>query len=206
MSEETGDCSSEVNSEIPKWNDTDDVKLLYSVFDCKPVGINKHLHLMEIVNNLNDFNKAEGLSCVTPDVVWQRLNELYNLNLLDKFEPHPRTFPIEEIDFDDIIEQLDTTMLPKPSSGNKEEQDDEDKPLAKKLIRSESEESKVSGIDNEENNSIKQGKSSRKKSLSKTEDNVSSEEEPATKTLRSRGRNSNVKASASPATSKKKKL
>lgn len=187
------DGLSEVCSEIPKWSDRDDVKLLYSMFDLKPVGLNKHFYMCEIVNNLNELQKSKGLPLVTPSTLWTRLEELYNLKLLEEYESLQPQYILEEDDFDSVVEQ--------PAKSG--DDSDDDKPLAKKLMRSESEESKVSTmeLETEETNS-KPSKYSRKKSSLKTEENISSEEEPTVKALRSRGGGLKSK---SPVTIKKRK-
>ncbi|KAI5729258.1 hypothetical protein M8J76_000741 [Diaphorina citri] len=187
---------SDGSSELSQWTDRDDVKLFYSMFNLKPVGLNKHFYMCEIINNMNDIQKAEGLLPVTPAIVWTRLNELYNLKLLEQYEHLPQPL-LEEIDFDKFIEQQ---MVFQTKSG---EESDEDKPLAKILMRSESEESKVSGMDTEES-SVKGAKVIRKKT-NKMEENLSSEEEPTSKTLRSRGRGFTLRKSDSPVVNKRRK-
>ncbi|XP_008479374.1 probable chromatin modification-related protein eaf7 [Diaphorina citri] len=187
---------SDGSSELSQWTDRDDVKLFYSMFNLKPVGLNKHFYMCEIINNMNDIQKAEGLLPVTPAIVWTRLNELYNLKLLEQYEHLPQPL-LEEIDFDKFIEQQ---MVFQTKSG---EESDEDKPLAKILMRSESEESKVSGMDTEES-SVKGAKVIRKKTT-KMEENLSSEEEPTSKTLRSRGRGFTLRKSDSPVVNKRRK-
>lgn len=194
--EYNNDPLSEVSTSIPNWTDRDDVKLIYSMFNLKPVGIHKHFYMCVIVNNFNDLQKSEGLPLVTPDTLWTRLNELYDLKTLEEYEPLPPALT-EEIDFDTYVDQ----------QAKASEESDDDKPLAKKiLMRSESEESKVSGMEIEidENNGTKPPKQLRKKSI-KPEESVSSEDEPATKSLRSRGRSSNMRKSKSPVIMKKKK-
>ncbi|KAL1465076.1 hypothetical protein WDU94_004671 [Cyamophila willieti] len=195
MNEETNDVLSELSTVIPKWSERDDIKLLYSMFNLKPVGLHKHFYMCEIINNFNEAQKSEGLPLVTPDTIWTRLNELYELKLLEEYEPLPQSV-LEEVDFDKFIEQQIKLS----------EDSDEDKPLANILMRSESEESKVSGLelDNEDSNSSKGPKNARKKSM-KVEENVSSEEEPTTKSLRSRGRGSTIRKSKSPVVAKKRK-
>lgn len=194
LSEEPIDGLSEVISEIPNWSDRDDVKLLYSMFNLKPIGLNKHFYMCEIVNNMNELQKSEGLPLVTPDTLWIRLRELYNLDLLEEYNSLQPQHILEEEDFDDTIEALNRCN----------EDSDEDKPLVKKLKRSESEESKISAIEleTEEVISAKPVKNSKKKSL-KTEENFSGEDEPATKSLRSRGSGISQK-SKSPVIKKKK--
>ncbi|KAI5701099.1 hypothetical protein M8J75_006049 [Diaphorina citri] len=196
MSNNLSEDLSDGSSELSQWTDRDDVKLFYSMFNLKPVGLNKHFYMCEIINNMNDIQKAEGLLPVTPAIVWTRLNELYNLKLLEQYEHLPQPL-LEEIDFDKFIEQQ---MVFQTKSG---EESDEDKPLAKILMRSESEESKVSGMDTEES-SVKGAKVIRKKT-NKMEENLSSEEEPTSKTLRSRGRGFTLRKSDSPVVNKRRK-
>lgn len=191
--EDSIDGLSEVCSEISKWSDRDDVKLLYSMFDLKPVGLYKHFSMIEIVNNLNELQKSEGLPLVTPSTIWTRLNELYNLKMLEEYELLQPQYSLDEFYLDHVVEDSEKVL----------DDSDDDKPLAKKLSRSESEESKVSvmELETDETNN-KASKNSRKKSSLKTEENISSEEEPAVKSLRSRGGGLKSK---SPVTIKKRK-
>ena len=61
-----------------QWTPEMEVNLLYSMIDHKPVGVNKHFHMIfiyEKFNNLCDKN-------LTVDQIWQRLGTLYDLKEL----------------------------------------------------------------------------------------------------------------------------
>ncbi|XKL66833.1 hypothetical protein PGB90_010253 [Kerria lacca] len=71
--------SYEFEFDDPKnWPVEDDVHLLYSTLDNKPVGIDKHFQMSIIWSRFtSNSNKM-----VSSDILWKKLNSWYNLQSL----------------------------------------------------------------------------------------------------------------------------
>lgn len=65
-----------------KWTSERDYELLSSLKGHRPIGIDKHFHMMFI---LEKFRSKNGLN-VSGEALWDRLEELYNLKELNERE------------------------------------------------------------------------------------------------------------------------
>ena len=63
------------------WTPEMDVNLFYAMIDHKPVGVNKHFHMIFIYEK---FNQATDTIKLSVEQLWQRLNTLYDLKELVK--------------------------------------------------------------------------------------------------------------------------
>ena len=61
------------------WTPEMDVNLFYALMDHKPVGVNKHFHMIFIYEK---FNQATDTIKLSVDQIWQRLSTLYDLKEL----------------------------------------------------------------------------------------------------------------------------
>ncbi|XP_002131505.2 MRG/MORF4L-binding protein-like [Ciona intestinalis] len=67
------------------WNSETEVCLFYAMRGQKPIGINKHFHMMCIHKK---FCQSIGQT-VSSDQLWQHLSTMYNLKVLDESEVSP---------------------------------------------------------------------------------------------------------------------
>lgn len=75
------------------WDSDMEIQLFYAMVNHKPVGVNKHFQMLSISEKLSN-SIAKGVSIKD---IWDHLETMYNLKLLDDTEPP--TFPIEEAPF-----------------------------------------------------------------------------------------------------------
>lgn len=69
--------------------------LLQAIQDYKPVGIDKHFHMMFV---LERFCAKTGQTDISADDIWKQLSQFYNLEQLDQMQPLP--LPLREnVDF-----------------------------------------------------------------------------------------------------------
>ncbi|XP_060562308.1 MRG/MORF4L-binding protein-like isoform X2 [Ruditapes philippinarum] len=74
------------------WNCEMEVNLFHALRGHKPVGVNRHFHMVSIHEKLSSTNKK-----ITARQIWDYLGELYDLNALNESEILP--FPNKELDF-----------------------------------------------------------------------------------------------------------
>lgn len=60
------------------WTPDMEISLLYAMIDHKPVGENKHFHMIFILEKYNKLNEKK----MTVSQIWNHLNTLYDLNSL----------------------------------------------------------------------------------------------------------------------------
>ncbi|KAK3930185.1 MRG/MORF4L-binding protein [Frankliniella fusca] len=89
------DCPSKisVNNNI-EWNVYNEVKLLLALMGHKPVGVAKHFHMACILEKFSEAVKRDDISS---QVIWDRLETMYDLQALEENEALP--FPKETVDF-----------------------------------------------------------------------------------------------------------
>lgn len=66
------------DTEPLEWTAEMEIDLFYSMVDHKPVGENKHFHMLFIYEKYNNLNERK----LTVAQLWQHLSELYDLNSL----------------------------------------------------------------------------------------------------------------------------
>lgn len=79
------------------WNADTEVCLFYAMRGFKPVGINKHFHMMGIHKK---FVESIGHS-ITSAQLWEHLASMYNLTVLDESQAIPFVNNIEEFKLPD---------------------------------------------------------------------------------------------------------
>ena len=67
-------------SPVVVWTPEMDVNLFYALMDHKPVGVNKHFHMIFIYERFNQTTETK----LSVDQLWQRLSTLYDLKELVK--------------------------------------------------------------------------------------------------------------------------
>ena len=60
------------------WTADMEASLFYAMIDHKPVGENKHFHMIFIYDKYNNLNEKK----INADQIWQHLATLYDLNAL----------------------------------------------------------------------------------------------------------------------------
>ena len=60
------------------WTPDMEASLFYAMIDHKPVGENKHFHMIFIYDKYNNLNEKK----INADQIWEHLNTLYDLNAL----------------------------------------------------------------------------------------------------------------------------
>jgi MRG-binding protein len=73
------------------WTPQMEINLFYAMIDHKPIGENKHFHMIFIYEKFNNLNEEKKLSI---DQIWQHLNELYDMQALEENEI--LAFPTDE--------------------------------------------------------------------------------------------------------------
>lgn len=66
------------DTEPLEWTAEMEIDLFYSMVDHKPVGENKHFHMLFIYEKYNNLNERK----LTVAQLWHHLSELYDLNSL----------------------------------------------------------------------------------------------------------------------------
>ncbi|XP_072948110.1 uncharacterized protein MrgBP [Epargyreus clarus] len=89
-----------------EWDVDMEIQLFYAMANHKPVGINKHFHMVCIWDKLTNSITKE----ISTHDIWKHLDTLYDMPLLDDTEPipfpnHEMPFALPENDFGPLIKQ-----------------------------------------------------------------------------------------------------
>lgn len=76
-----------------QWDVNTDNQLFYAMANLKPVGINRHFHMVSIWEKLSNSITKE----ITVQDIWKHLETLYDMQMLEDTEPIP--FPNDEVAF-----------------------------------------------------------------------------------------------------------
>ncbi|KAG7192148.1 esa1-associated factor [Scheffersomyces spartinae] len=75
---------------VRKWTLDDEIMLFNLVCDHKPAGKNKHRNMVQIIDKINKHLPA-GEQQFTASEIWDKLEELYNLDRVDQIEEFEST-------------------------------------------------------------------------------------------------------------------
>ena len=77
------------------WTTENELKLFKAALKFKPAGVIKHFNMALIHNEL----VKSGMKDVTPTLIWEQLNLMYNLEAADKIEKSSLNLEHSEIEF-----------------------------------------------------------------------------------------------------------
>lgn len=88
------------------WSVENEIHLFDSLIGFKPVGVNKHFHMLPLMAKFSELTQSE----VDSADIWHKLAQLYDLNILDEMEQLPFSnkvvdFSLPDSDFFALIKQ-----------------------------------------------------------------------------------------------------
>ncbi|ODV90644.1 hypothetical protein CANCADRAFT_44290 [Tortispora caseinolytica NRRL Y-17796] len=110
------------------WSLTEETSLFKAICKCKPAGIHKHFHMINIRNLIKHHQSAE---------IWEKLRDLYDLDAIDKIEegtyddeqddePFKEfTLPLNNYDFIQLLEQSATNHDEQEQDEDEDEESDD---------------------------------------------------------------------------------
>ncbi|KAI1288501.1 MRG/MORF4L-binding protein [Halotydeus destructor] len=104
------------------WSPEDEVNLFYAMRNRRPVGVDRNFQMYFISNKLNDLMRRD----VSPEAVWDHLNELYDMEALNDNNSPPSAVT-DEIDFS-LPSDFDDLKEKRIDPDDEDEEDSKDEP------------------------------------------------------------------------------
>ncbi|KAJ1526778.1 hypothetical protein ONE63_008352 [Megalurothrips usitatus] len=104
-----------VNNNI-EWNVTNEVKLLLALMGHKPVGVAKYFHMACILSKFSESIKRDDISS---QVIWDRLDTMYDLQALEETEAIPfpndtQDFSLPQSQYGPLLDEKKRVKMPPP--------------------------------------------------------------------------------------------
>ncbi|XP_037075640.1 MRG/MORF4L-binding protein-like [Pollicipes pollicipes] len=113
----TADRGPQSSAQSITWSVENEIHLFDAMTGYKPVGVNKHFQMLMILERFCSRVRQD----VPAAVIWDRLNQLYDMTALDELENLP--FPNKQSEFGLPADEFDSLMQEKLRGG--EQRDDE---------------------------------------------------------------------------------